>query len=138
MDQVRLEADDRQYGEHRLGKIGKPFEIPDGIAGIAGRTAEIVFIVDEVELNPLVFHLHDADIAVLIAQIHIEMGHVLHLVLPLLLHTGILRKDHANVKIILVKAFWQGSCNIRQATGLDERNRLRSSIHDFLHPITLL
>ena len=73
----------------------------------------------------LVFHLQDTDILASPGQVHIEVGQILHLILPLLSHTHILRQDHAAVILLLVEALRQRSNHIGKAACLDKRHALR-------------
>ena len=120
VDNVRTESDHRKHRKHSFGEESKFLQIP-GRAVIRLRTAEIVFIVDKVELDSVIFHLHDPDITVLISQIHIEMSDVLHLVFPFLFHAGVFRKNDANIKITLVKAFRQRPRYVCQPSGFNKR-----------------
>ena len=120
VNDVRAESDHREHGKNRLGEEREFLQIP-GSAVIRLRTAEIVFVVDKVELNAVILHLHDSHIAVLVTQIHVEMSNILHFILPFLFHAGIFRKNDADIKVTLVKTFGKCACYVRKSAGFDKR-----------------
>ena len=52
------------------------------------------------------------------------MADVGHLAAELFFDAEILRDHHTDVKLLFVKALRQRTDNVRQSSGLDERNRL--------------
>ena len=106
MDDVRTEIQGRQCRDRGLGKERELFDILIDVA-IGFRSGEIIFIINKVKLHALIFHLQDAYILTAPCQVHIEMGHILHLILPLLTDAHILRNHYPDIVLLFVKIFRQ-------------------------------
>ena len=113
VNNVRSESDHRKYGKYSLGEKCEFLQIP-WCTVIWFWSAEIIFIINKVELYSVILHMHNSNIAVLVSQIHVKMGNILHFVLPFLFHTGIFRKDHTNIKITFIETFRECSGYIGQ------------------------
>ena len=121
VDDIRLEADDRQCGKGSLGEESELLQVVEPVA-VGLRAAEIAFVVDEIERDAVLDILHDPDVSVLSVVIHVEMIHILKLVADLFLDAHIFRDHDPDVKILLVKTFRQSAGNVSKASGLDKRN----------------
>ena len=122
VNHIRTEIDYRKHRQNRFGEKCKFLKIP-WCTVIWFRSAEIVFIVNKVEVNSLILQMHDSYITVLISQIHIKMSDILHSVFPFLFHAGIFRQNNPDVKITLVKAFRKCSCYIGKSSCLNKWHR---------------
>ena len=85
VNHVRAESDDRKHGKNCFWEESK--------------------LLDKIKLDSFVFHMHNANIAVFVSQIHIKMSNVFHFIFPFLFHTGIFRQDNTDIKIALIKTF---------------------------------
>ena len=66
--------------------------------------------------------LHDADITALSQIIHIEVVCVFHLIAPLLFDAKVLGDDDPDIKILFIKAFWQGAHYVCQSSCFNKRH----------------
>ena len=123
VDHIRTEVDDRKHREDCFGEECKFLQIPR-CAVVWFRSTEVVFIVNEVDLDSIILHMHDSYITVLISQIHIKMGDIFHFVFPFLLHAGVFRQNNSHIKVTLVKAFRKCSCYIGKSSCLYKRHCL--------------
>ena len=120
VDQIRPESDHRKDTQHCLGEESKFFDIPFRISLIGRKSVEIMLVVNKIELYALILALQNSYIAVLSCQIHVKVIYIFQHVLPLLVHTVVLRQYNAHVISFLVKILWQGSCYICKSSCLNK------------------
>ena len=130
---IRLKTDHGQGGKYCLGEISVSFDLPSGIVAVYLRTAEIELIINKIIVNAVNLGLQDSDINALPVEVQIEMADIFHLVLPLLLHTGIFGKNHSDIEVLLIYTFRQGAHYIGKTSCLDKRNTFRSRKQYFFH-----
>ena len=106
VDDIGPERDDGQRRKRGSAEKRELLNILEDLS-VRSITLEIELIVDEVEFDALIFHLEDADILLTPCELHIEMVHILHLGLILVLDTGILRDDDPYVELVLVQVLRQ-------------------------------
>ena len=125
MYEIGLEVDKRKHGQHRLVKEGIFFYIPARIA-VRIKAFKIFEIVDEIICDVLIYILHDADIFLADKGSHaeVEVGDIFKIIPILRRYAGIIRKNDPYVPFLLVKLLRQSAYNIRQSSGLYERNSL--------------
>ena len=133
MNHIRLKTDYRKSGKNRFGKICISLYFPDGRITVNLGPAKIVFIINKVIMNTVHFRLQDSHINPFPVEIHVEMIDILHLILHFLLHTGVLRNDNPDIKILLVNAFRQRTHNICQTACLYKRNTFRRCKKNLFH-----
>ena len=119
VNHIRLESDHRQSGEGCVAEKRELLQVIQPVPVGLG-SAEVSFIVNEIELNPLILVLQDPHITALSHIIHVEMGHVIHLVTPLLLDAQILGNHNPDIIVCLIKALGQGPYYVCQSSCLDE------------------
>ena len=101
VDHIRVPVEQRQRRQCGIAEETELLEIPVPVT-VWTVTGEIRLVVDEVVGHALVLILQDTDIAILSEIVHIEVGHVLHLLAPLPRDAHILRNHDAAVIVLLV------------------------------------
>jgi hypothetical protein len=86
--------------------------------------AEIILIIKEIEDNALTFHFQHAHISALTVVIHIEMGDIFKLILPLTVHAHIFGYKNTAVIVSFVKTLWQRTYNVSKTSCFNEGNAL--------------
>ena len=110
-----------ERGQRGLAEEAVPGDIVHEVQiRVAG--GEELLVVDEVVDDAVVHILHDADVVVAagVAEVHVELAAVDHLVLVLLRDAGIAGQDDAHVAVQAGKLTGQGVHDVAQAAGLDE------------------
>ena len=85
---------------------------------------EVRLVVDEVEVDALVLEVLDAAVDVAPRKGHIEVRHVLHLLLVLPRDGGVLGHDDGNLSPRRLECLGERPRDIAQTAGLDERHSL--------------
>ena len=130
VDHIRMPVEQRQRRQRCIAEEAELLEIPVPVT-VWTVTGEIRLVVDEVVGHALVLILQDADIAVLSEVIHIEVGHVLHLLAPLPRDAHILRNHDTTVIVLLVDGLRKRADDVRESARLDERHGLRCE-HEYV------
>ena len=135
VDDVRLESDDRKRGKSRLGEESKLLQVIEPVS-VGFRSAEVGFVVDEIEGHTVLNIFQNADVALLAVIVHIEVIQVFEFEPDLFGNAHIFRYDNPDVKILFVKTLRKRSGDIRQSPGLDERDSFRRNKQYILHKIS--
>ena len=123
MHHIRLEPDHRQSGKGRVAEEGKLLQVIEPIP-IWLRAGKITFVVNKIEMDPLMLVVHDAHIAALAHKVHIKMAYIVHLVTPLLLNAEILGDHNPHIIVLFIKTLGQRANNVCQSPGLNKRHCL--------------
>ena len=110
-----------ERGQRGLAEEAVPGDIVHEVQiRVAG--GEELLVVDEVVDDAVVHILHDADVVVAagVAEVHVELAAVDHLVLVLLRDAGVAGENDADVAVEPCELAWQGVHDVAQAAGLDE------------------
>ena len=128
VNNVRMESDDRHGCQNCLTEENIAFNIPADRICIRLITLEIIFIINKVEGNALVFIFHDADKHrfTSLTIVHIEVGNKLEFSTVFPRNTSIVRQNNPHVIIPFIQGFWQCTNDICQTAGFDEWNTFRS------------
>ena len=97
-------------------------------ADVGVAAGEELLVVDEVIDNAVADVLHDAYIVVAagLAQIHVELAPVYHLVLVFLRDAGVAWQDHPDVAVLFDQLTGKGVHHVAQTAGFHERMAFRS------------
>ena len=96
-----------------------------GAAAPIDGVAEIVFAVHQVDGQAVQLQLLQPGVLVPPAQVHIDVGHVLHPVGVFLLDTAVIGRDDPGLKALIGQGPGQAPRHVRQAPGLAQRGALR-------------
>jgi len=121
VDDVRLISYYWQDRQSRSGKECELFHIFMNVA-IWFIPIKIIFIVDEIIMNPRVFHLHDSHILASPCHIHIKTCYKLHAFFPFCRNKPIVRKYHTNLVFFFIKIFRKCTNNVCKPPGLHKWN----------------
>ncbi len=124
VDNVGAEVKHGKCREHSLIKVHEFLNVPV-VFGVGLVSREVMFVVNEIEGNSLMNYLKYTNILLSSRPVHIEVGDILHFVLPLLLHAGIFREDNSYIKKLLVKSLRQRAYNVSQSACFDKRYTFR-------------
>ena len=133
MYDVRLESDTWQDRKRCLAEIAELLDIPFHIITVNIESIEIIFIVNKVYRNTLIFQIHNPYILLLPANIHMEMRQVTHLLLEFCRQAHIIWNDDTHVILLFIKYPRQCTNNICKSASLDKWYALRCNISHFLH-----
>ena len=133
MYDVRLESDTWQDRKRCLAEIAELLNIPFHIVTVNIETIEIILIVYKVYRNTLIFQIHNPNILLLPANIHMEMRQITHLLLEFCRQTHIIRNDDTHVILLFIKDSRQCTNNVCKSASLDKRYAFRCNISHFLH-----
>ena len=128
MDNVGTEAYNRQDSQYSLTEEGEPFDIPFQIGRIRCIALEVILVVNEIELDAVIFILHYTDMNALTSHtvIHIEMVDIFELTPVLIGYTGVIRHNNSYIELFLVDILRKCSNNVSKTACLYKRNALRS------------
>ena len=133
MDDIRTEADNRQYRKHCLGEKAELLDIPQNIT-IQLFAMEKVLIVNVIIPDSFIFAGHNAYIEVTqLAQIHIAMSKISKPAAEFLRNAGIVRQDDTHIIFALVQRFRKCAHNVCQAAGFYKRHAFRCSKQYIFH-----
>ena len=122
VDQVGAEIYSGERGETSLGEESKPGDLKDRVVRVYLVCSEEPLIINKVESDPVLFCLEHTDIFALPMKVHVEVRYILHLVLHVLLHAGILGNHDSDVIVLRIDILGERTDNISQPAGLNERN----------------
>ncbi len=125
VDNVGMEANYRQDCQRGLGEVAEFLNVPMDVA-VGFRVGEIVLIVDEIVGNAVQLAGHNADIDITkLAEIHIEMVHILEIIAVLFGNACVVGDNDAHVIFILVEGLGQCAHDIGKTASLNKRHTFR-------------
>ena len=133
VNQIRAKTDHGQDGQRRFGEERKFLDLEQHVVAIGFKAVEIVFVIDKVIFDSVVFRFQDSHILVLPVELHVKVVTVMEHILLVLVHAVVLGQDHPHVVIFLIDAFRQGADHIRQAACFDKGHALRCHKQNLLH-----
>ena len=133
VNQIRSEINHRQDRQGCFTEKSILLYLKQCIIAVRLESTEEAFVIDKIVFHTFHFGFHDSHIFFLPVEIHIKMCLIRELILHLLLHTGIFRKNHSDVKVFSVDTLGQRTDHIRQPTCLDKRNPFRCNKQNIFH-----
>ena len=124
VDQVGTEINGRERRQAGLGEESEPGDLKDRVVRVDLIGSEESLVIDKVERDPVLHGLENADILALPVVVHIEVGHILHLILHVLFHAGILGNHDSDIVVLRINILGKRADNVSQSAGLDKRNAL--------------
>ena len=137
VDYVWTEADNRQYREHSLAEEGEALDIPLGIGGVRIIALEVILVVNEIELDAVVFVLHDAYVNSVGAEtvVHVEVCDIFEVIPELGRDTGVVGENDPHVKLVLVDILRERADNVGETACLDEGYAFGSGKKYVIHSV---
>ena len=122
VDDIRDEANNGKGSQNRLVKVDELLEVIRHFA-VRIAPAEEFLIVDEIADHTVKIILLDADIPfpAVVADLHIEVGDVLHLFFVLILDAAVKRHDDTGIAAFLVQRTRKCIHDIAETAGLGKR-----------------
>ena len=121
VDDVRLEPDD---GEGCQDRLVEENELPEVLrhAGVGVAVGEVLFVVDEVVDDAVLFEFHDADILhdARARDVHVEVADILHALFILVRDARVFRHHDPYVDAFRSKSLGQGAHDVSESARLRE------------------
>ena len=122
VDQIRAETDHRKNAQSGFREKCELLDIPLRISVIGRKSAEIMFVVNEVERNIIQNRFKNAYILVLSGNIHIKVSNVFQFFFPFLLHACVIGQHDTHIVFLFVELFGERTHNICKTARLDKRH----------------